>query len=235
MEYRLCVLLVPLIALFTAAVVDLGIYAPRSKEILLLVFAVVVALNHHFAGERPEFVESREQLAGHLAWPHDDWQGIGKRLGALFSETDGVTIAVTPAGAIPYYSRLRTIDMLGLNDAWVARHGHYEGPFPGHRRKATLKYLIQAGTDFIISHPKLLQRKQVTPGIDKSLGYASCAFYVPIEDLDALHSQSYGESRLVRMPVSDTHDLLMIWLTPTNEVIGRVAQEAGWTLHAIGP
>ena len=32
-------------------------------------------------------------------------------------------IATTASGAIPYYSRLRTIDMLGLNDPWIARHG----------------------------------------------------------------------------------------------------------------
>jgi hypothetical protein len=45
------------------------------------------------------------------------------------------TIAVNYAGAVPYVSGLRTIDMLGLTDVAIARtpiHGRFR--FPGHAR-----------------------------------------------------------------------------------------------------
>jgi hypothetical protein len=33
------------------------------------------------------------------------------------------TVALIDCGAIPYYSRLRTVDLLGLNDERIAHHG----------------------------------------------------------------------------------------------------------------
>jgi hypothetical protein len=35
----------------------------------------------------------------------------------------GYTLATTEAGLLPLYSRWRSIDAWGLNDAWIARHG----------------------------------------------------------------------------------------------------------------
>ena len=49
---------------------------------------------------------------------HDRWVALGRALAA--PEHRGKTIAVDAAGKIPYYSRLRAIDMLGLADAHVA-------------------------------------------------------------------------------------------------------------------
>jgi hypothetical protein len=45
---------------------------------------------------------------------------IGTTLGEAFAEDDPL-LAVDAAGAIPFYSRLRSLDMLGLNDAHIAR------------------------------------------------------------------------------------------------------------------
>jgi hypothetical protein len=42
----------------------------------------------------------------------------------------GHTIAVTEAGVLPLYSQWRTIDGLGLNDAYIAHHG--AGSIPGY-------------------------------------------------------------------------------------------------------
>jgi len=46
---------------------------------------------------------------------------IGNTLRAAFEERDPL-LAVDAAGAIPYFSGFRSIDMLGLNDAHIARH-----------------------------------------------------------------------------------------------------------------
>ena len=56
------------------------------------------------------------------------------RAGVAIAESTSpdATIAVHAAGQIPYYSNRRTIDLLGLNDAVIAR-GPLAGPFyPGH-------------------------------------------------------------------------------------------------------
>jgi hypothetical protein len=46
---------------------------------------------------------------------------LGNTLREAFEESDPL-VAVDAAGAIPYFSGLRSIDMLGLNDAHIARH-----------------------------------------------------------------------------------------------------------------
>jgi hypothetical protein len=46
---------------------------------------------------------------------------VGNTLREAFEEDDPL-VAVDAAGAIPYFSNLRSIDMLGLNDAHIGRH-----------------------------------------------------------------------------------------------------------------
>lgn len=46
---------------------------------------------------------------------------IGRVLGTAFGDDDPL-VAVDAAGAIPFFSELRSLDMLGLNDAHIARH-----------------------------------------------------------------------------------------------------------------
>jgi len=58
--------------------------------------------------------------AGQEMWP---WDGapVGKMLGRAF-RTEQPLIAVDAAGAIPYYSGLPALDMLGLTDRYLAHH-----------------------------------------------------------------------------------------------------------------
>jgi len=48
---------------------------------------------------------------------------LGKALNALFSQPEQRTLACGDAGAIPFYSGFRTIDLIGLNDVHAAREG----------------------------------------------------------------------------------------------------------------
>lgn len=55
-------------------------------------------------------------------------------------------IAVGGAGAVPYYSRLPAVDILGLNDAHIAHTPSNSNlPLAGHRRFASLEYLRDRG------------------------------------------------------------------------------------------
>ncbi len=74
---------------------------------------------HHaatFSYDYDTGIEPVGMLRGHLYAPGEHWVGIGKALAAAFRPSDGVVIATTAAGAIPYYSGLRSVDMLGLNE-----------------------------------------------------------------------------------------------------------------------
>ena len=71
----------------------------------------------------------------------------------------GESIAVVPAGAIPYYSRLWTIDMLGLNDSWLAHQAidrdfvrsSPRGWFPGHMKGDGAYVLAHRPTYILLS------------------------------------------------------------------------------------
>ncbi len=81
---------------------------------------------------------------------------VGKALPSLV-DTDA-SIALLPAGAIPYYSRLSTVDMLALNDPIVARKDlAFSGRLPGHWKHDATEVLRQR-PDYI-----LLGNVDVTP------------------------------------------------------------------------
>ena len=69
------------------------------------------------------------------------------------------SIATTAAGIIPYYSRLHTLDILGLNDEWIAHNVPSRGSRPGHTKSAPESYLIRKEIDFLIYHPTIAERR----------------------------------------------------------------------------
>jgi len=96
---------------------------------------------------------------GFTGAPYDDvtrdvrevsaWKEVGGWLRA--HAPPDATVAVVPAGAIPYVSKLRAIDMLGLNDATIAHRdvpGLGSGP-PGHE-KFDVDYVLARRPDIIL-------------------------------------------------------------------------------------
>jgi hypothetical protein len=69
---------------------------------------------------------------------------IGRRLEQI--RQPGDTIAVVDAGAIPYYSHMATVDMIGLNDAHIA---HLDSSF---MHKFDNQYVLQARPTYIQIH-----------------------------------------------------------------------------------
>ena len=63
------------------------------------------------------------------------------------------TIAITAAGIIPFYSRRRTLDLLGLNDEWIAHEVKASGNRPGHTKHAPHKYVEEWAPTIFIGHP----------------------------------------------------------------------------------
>jgi hypothetical protein len=106
----------------------------------------------------------------------------GKEVGLWLKDnaSPDAVIATNTAGTIPYYSGLRTIDMLGLNDVHIA---HRDMPDMGARyaghEKADGRYVLDRKPDYIQFWSSLGWEKQVFRS-DKEL-YALPEFHEEYE------------------------------------------------------
>ena len=79
--------------------------------------------------------------------------GVWRQVGAWFREhaRPGETIAVLPAGAIPYFSGLPAIDMLGLNDAHIAHRAVAQlGSGQAGHEKYDVDYVLARRPEYVI-------------------------------------------------------------------------------------
>jgi arabinofuranosyltransferase len=65
----------------------------------------------------------------------------------------GESIAVTPAGVIPYLTGLRTLDMLGINDREIARGPALSGRNVGHEKRVESDAARARGITYLIADP----------------------------------------------------------------------------------
>ena len=90
------------------------------------------------------------------------------------------SLATTAAGIIPYYSRLYTLDVLGLNDEWIAHEVPARGSRPGHTKVAPESYLLRKQIDYLIYHPTITPAAtRQGPGGMGAKGYAWKSVRVP--------------------------------------------------------
>jgi len=104
------------------------------------------------------------------------WQGIGRWLAR--AGTAGDSTAVGAAGALPFYSELPNLDLFGLNDLEIARHGRIIGNRPGHQRFANMDYLFAQQPTFVFMSPESTPQK---PGRLRYDRYWTSRGYLPIE------------------------------------------------------
>jgi len=104
------------------------------------------------------------------------WQGIGSWLAKV--RVAGDTTAVGAAGALPFYSDLPNLDLFGLNDLEIARHGRVIGNRPGHQRFATMDYLLAQKPTFIFMNP---ESTPPTSGRLRYDHYWTSQGYLPLE------------------------------------------------------
>ena len=84
---------------------------------------------------------------------NDRWTEYRRSIAeALESRDPDALVAANAVGALGYYSDLRILDMLGLNDSHIAHHGHKEaGQIPGHQ-VGDGRYVLSREPDYIIFH-----------------------------------------------------------------------------------
>ena len=210
MEFRFMVPVLPYLYLLCVWFFRAGFASPWLRA--LGVGLLLVGSLHHamtFGSARNlRGVESIAQLEGHLTHPNGGWDGVGRVLHRLFDENSGVVIATTAAGALPYYARLETVDMGGINDAWVARHGIVAGDRPGHQRMATMEYLLSRKVNLLIGNARFT----------RGASPMRRPFYR--HDVRGMSWVDFGTERLpadatmLQIPVEEGYWLLVVYLTP---------------------
>ena len=80
------------------------------------------------------------------------WRGAAGALAANYPPS--TSISIRAAGVIPYITRFRSFDTLGLNNAEVAAHpGIVRENDPGHSKEASISQVVAWRPDLIINHP----------------------------------------------------------------------------------
>jgi arabinofuranosyltransferase len=229
MEFRFFVPLMPALAVALAEFATTPMQLRVELRIAALIaFVGAFSLKHGatFDGAPANAYDSVHGMAHFYGKVRDnDWSQLGKSLHDLTGT--GASIACNGAGAIPYFADLPTVDQLGLNDEYIAKHGarppeNYSRP--GHQRFATYDYLVTRQVTFVLGSPTLITRG----GLRKDRATVTDWF----ETVVGLTKPPAGTYLVVGAPVGDTDELLMLYLTPDDEVTAKIA---GWdhlTLHA---
>ena len=229
MEFRF---MVPVLPLFVAFLVWSWVAGGAGRALTLAMTGALIfdSFAHEYDTSDEAFlmdgagIETIPALQAHLKDPNQDWATLGKALGASFDERDQVSIAVMAAGAIPYYSDLRTIDMLGLNDAWIARHGVANSSRPGHARVAPAEYLVLERVSFVVH-----------PWVPDAPPQRAAAY--DVEDLHDWLKFSSPEAipqgaEIVEIPITKERTLRVLYLVRQAAVDRHIA-EHGWRVFPI--
>lgn len=230
MEFRLLVPVLPLAAVGCAwALASAGEWL-----IWLFTLATVASSALYFrqVRDRPglddaSLVETVHGLDAHLTDHQQDWGEVGRGLKHAFRCDPDVTIAVMAAGAVPYYSGLRTIDMLGLSDPWIARNGVVYGTRPGHRRGATLPYLLNRRANLVVHPWARGDGEQLISEYDRA---AVVSRYIPLshpEDLPA-------DAVVIEIPIAPDRRLRALYLV-RDPAVDRCIELGRWRVLPIRP
>lgn len=228
MEFRFVVPVIPILALPAAYLVDH--YRTPRRQVALIAILLAVSLGHRLAPPLfPYPVLTFEELKH---WPEDDandWETMGNLFHDKFPggvDAPGQpVIGILPAGAIPYYAELPTIDMFGLNDEWVAKNGLlYPIYFPGHVRTATLDYLERRDVSLLIGS---VRQSPIDPDRTE-YRLSEMLDLIPAGDLNNLPD----DAQVLEIPFNEFNAWRMVYLEP-NEKLDRVIEEEGWKLFPI--
>lgn len=228
MEYRFMVPVIPVLAVVAAFLINR--YRSVNRQILLVIVLLVFSGVHHIA---PTIVPYPVLTFSELShWPNESttsWKGKGEFLAEQFpggADAEGQPIlAVAPLGVLPYFADLPTIDMLGLTDPYIARHGYPIEPYyPGHVRMAPVGYLVDRGANLVLAQPGSVDPE---PG-RTSYRLSELTFLWPSVDLNQLPETA----QVIEIPEAGNKDWLMIYLDQ-NDKVDAAIERNGWRVLPI--
>ena len=225
MEFRFLVPVLPLLFVLTSWLV-LQQVASRQIRAGLLILILGGSVFHALTYTRSplsRYMESVQELASHVP----GWKELGLFLEQSFPDRD-VTIAVTPAGIIPFYSRLPSVDMLGLSDRWVAENGLRTMGRSGHRVMAPIHYLVAREVHLVFGHPYARDESDLPDGpydFHSDLGSMFLGEAIDSESLPP-------DAEVLLLPVNQNRSVVCIYLTKS-EVVEDAIREQGWLRYPL--
>jgi arabinofuranosyltransferase len=160
--YRFWVpLLAPFYVLFAlgcGAIVARSTVTPLRRGIFVFfaILVLVVAMRPAWSGPQYRIVQADLQEL-------KTWRAVGRYF--FVNAAPGNSIAILAAGAIPYYSKLKAVDMLGLNDATIGRRKmpEFGSGVAGHE-KYDVDYVLSRRPTFVVVGVYRLHPKRARPG-----------------------------------------------------------------------
>lgn len=134
--------LIPILPLVYVALMDLAPRTPNRAAPFLIGLLGVGMLASYTLDQR---------LHRHV----DSWRAsyvVRQKAGIYLRDhfPPETVVALNPAGIIPYYSGLQTIDMLGLNDRHIAHHGKRDRRLPVGHQAGDGNYVLSRKPDVIL-------------------------------------------------------------------------------------
>ena len=224
MEFRFIVPVLPMLMIGMLYAIKRSV-SDRRLAAALLIGLMAGTANNMFAWSRNFYsygVERLDGLKSHLYAPDENWVAIGRKLGELFGGSD-VTISCGASGAIPYYSRLKTVDFLGLTDREIPKIGEPFSNMPGHRIIAPLDYLVRRNVNLIVEPINFSWSELEYARWLRQASWADIyAFFMDVDK--PAGGRIFNEANLIAIPYAERHWFLVWYLTPHPDV-ERVIRE----------
>jgi hypothetical protein len=213
MEFRFMVPVLPL--LFTAVVWSIQQLEGKVVKYVCVLVVLCGSVSHQVLFFDFHGTDSIKKLHGIIYEKETNWEGIGVTFNELFFDArDSIVIATTAAGAIPYYSKLTTIDMFGVNDKWIALNGDGTRHFkPGHHRWAKIDYYLKTNVNLVIGHPEV-RTKAWSEGRDKLSLIDFDNFRISSLERESLPA----EAKIVEIPIDKEYNVFALYLKPTQAI-----------------
>ena len=173
-------------------------------------------------------IESKDRLADFVMHNPYSLVNLGKKLGKLFDYDHTISAGVVSAGAIVYHAKFHALDLLGLNDRYIAKHGRALTDIPGHQKIAPLSYLYQQKLNIVVG--SAVDSREFSSESERFQHYLERIEYGVYSMAE---SNEYPQSyRIVEIPLSDTHNLYFWYLHPHSK-IDELIQLNQWIDHMV--
>lgn len=231
MEFRFFVPIMPFLAMLAAFLLDRyhSIWKQVALIIIMLGFSSVhLAVRNPTPYPYPVWTFQELNLC-RGGVPISGWHSLGRLLADNFPGGLVVPgqpkIAVMPAGALPYESGLPVVDMLGINDPWIAKNGDPFGSYyPGHLRMAPVNYLVEQEVSLVFGLPLSVSAELGR----KSYRLSELAMFYFVADLNLLPETA----QVVEITHSTDRNWLAIYLVG-NAKVDEAIRKNGWRVLKI--
>lgn len=239
MEFRMLIPSFPMLIILMI----LGIFTSVRKNALRVAVGLGLAVcsgAYGMMGRTYPGIQSIGELRANASEWHDMGEGLKACLGKGRKQ---ITIAVTAAGIIPYTTECPAVDLLGLNDRFIARHGEVVEPVskwlgnrPGHSRIANASWIQTRGVHLLLNKPWVVDAQQLKRLHVKDIraNWSLGAEYDP-QRVHAVRVRSPVASdgtqpRVVAWPMGGGRYLMSLYLLTSPDVDDAIRRSGAWMM-----